>query len=173
MENSAVSFHGTRLLTLSACSTAKGRHRQRRPGDGQSGHDRTAEGRRSGAGHAVGRERRQHQPDHERLLCALGEGPADGKAEALRQAQLAFSAEPPRLQRQPAAAFSSPIRRRLLGPRRMLILITGLRSFSSGTINRPAAALHLLCLGENHASALCIPRRFCCWASLHARARGG
>ena len=46
---------------------------QRRPGDGQPGHDRPAEGCGSGAGHAVGRERRQHQPADERLLLPLGE----------------------------------------------------------------------------------------------------
>ena len=47
----------------------------KRPGDGQPGHDRPAERCRSGAGHALGCERRQHQPAHERLLRAMGERP--------------------------------------------------------------------------------------------------
>jgi tetratricopeptide (TPR) repeat protein len=57
----------------------QGRRRQRRHGDGQPGNDCAAEGRRSGAGHAMGRERRQHQPADERLLRALGEQRSGGR----------------------------------------------------------------------------------------------
>ena len=90
MENSPVAFHGTRLLTLSACSTAKDYKSRNGLEMDSPGHGRSAEGCRSRAGHALGRERPQHQPHHERLLRSLGQNPAHGKAEALRQAQLAF-----------------------------------------------------------------------------------
>ena len=73
LENSVVSFHGTRLLTLSACSTAKGDTANDGLEMDSLGHGRPTKRRRSRARHAVGRERHQHQPHHERLLRALGQ----------------------------------------------------------------------------------------------------
>jgi hypothetical protein len=49
------------------------RCRQERPGDGQPGHDRPTEGRGSRAGHAMGCERRKHQPVDAGLLLQMGE----------------------------------------------------------------------------------------------------
>ena len=90
LENSAVSFHGTRLLTLSACSTAKG--------------DTANDGLEMDSLGMVAQ-----QKDAEAVLATLWDvndastsrimsdfyarwvkDPAIGKAEALRQAQLAF-----------------------------------------------------------------------------------
>ena len=90
MENSAVAFHGTRLLTLSACSTAKD-YKSR------NGLEMDSLGMIA------------QQKDAEAVLATLWDvndlstshimsdfyarwvrNPADGKAEALRQAQLAF-----------------------------------------------------------------------------------
>jgi len=90
MENSAVAFHGTRLLTLSACSTAK--DYKSRNGFEMDGLGMVAQ-----------------QKDAEAVLATLWDvndlstshmmsdfydrwvkNPAQGKAEALRQAQLAF-----------------------------------------------------------------------------------
>ena len=90
LENSAVSFHGTRLLTLSACSTAKG--------------DTANDGLEMDSLGMVAQ-----QKDAEAVLATLWDvndastssimsdfyarwvkGPAIGKAEALRRAQLAF-----------------------------------------------------------------------------------
>jgi len=90
MENSTVAFHGTRLLTLSACSTAK--DYKSRNGFEMDGLGMVAQ-----------------QKDAEAVLATLWDvndlstssimsdfysrwvqKPADGKAEALRQAQLAF-----------------------------------------------------------------------------------
>jgi CHAT domain-containing protein/tetratricopeptide (TPR) repeat protein len=90
LENSAVSFHGTRLLTLSACSTAKG--------------DTANDGLEMDSLGMVAQ-----QKDAEAVLATLWDvndastsrimsdfyarwvkEPAIGKAEALRQAQLAF-----------------------------------------------------------------------------------
>jgi len=90
MENSAVAFHGTRLLTLSACSTAK--DYKSRNGLEMDSLGMVAQ-----------------QKDAEAVLATLWDvndlstshimsdfydrwvrNPADGKAEALRQAQLAF-----------------------------------------------------------------------------------
>jgi len=90
MENSAVAFHGTRLLTLSACSTAK--NYKSRNGLEMDSLGMVAQ-----------------QKDAEAVLATLWDvndlstshimsdfydrwvrNPADGKAEALRQAQLAF-----------------------------------------------------------------------------------
>ena len=90
LENSVVSFHGTRLLTLSACSTAKG--------------DTASDGLEMDSLGMVAQ-----QKDAEAVLATLWDvndastsrimsdfyarwvkDPAIGKAEALRQAQLAF-----------------------------------------------------------------------------------
>ncbi len=90
MENSPVAFHGTRLLTLSACSTAK--NYKSRNGFEMDGLGMVAQ-----------------QKDAEAVLATLWDvndlstsrimsdfydrwvkNPAQGKAEALRQAQLAF-----------------------------------------------------------------------------------
>jgi CHAT domain-containing protein len=90
LENSTVSFHGTRLLTLSACSTAKG--------------DVASDGLEMDSLGMVAQ-----QKDAEAVLATLWDvndsstsrmmsdfysrwvnNPALGKAEALRQAQLAF-----------------------------------------------------------------------------------
>jgi CHAT domain-containing protein len=90
LENSTVSFHGTRLLTLSACSTAKG--------------DVASDGLEMDSLGMVAQ-----QKDAEAVLATLWDvndastsrimsdfysrwvkEPAIGKAEALRQAQLAF-----------------------------------------------------------------------------------
>ncbi len=90
MENSSVAFHGTRLLTLSACSTAK--DYKSRNGFEMDGLGMVAQ-----------------QKDAEAVLATLWDvndlstsrimsdfydrwmkNPAQGKAEALRQAQLAF-----------------------------------------------------------------------------------
>jgi CHAT domain-containing protein len=90
LEDSTVSFHGTRLLTLSACSTAKG--------------DVTKDGLEMDSLGMIAQ-----QKDAEAVLATLWDvndastsrimsdfyarwvaHPADGKAEALRQAQLAF-----------------------------------------------------------------------------------
>jgi CHAT domain-containing protein len=90
LENSAVSFHGTRLLTLSACSTAKG--------------DTAKDGLEMDSLGMVAQ-----QKDAEAVLATLWDvndsstsrimsdfyarwvkDPAMGKADALRQAQLAF-----------------------------------------------------------------------------------
>ena len=73
MEDSSISFHGTQLLTLSACSTAKGDAAKRWPGNGQPGDDRAAKGCGGGIGNFVGCKRREHQPPHERLLLQVGE----------------------------------------------------------------------------------------------------
>ncbi len=98
LENSAISFHGTRLLTLSACSTAKG--------------DVTSDGLEMDSLGMVAQ-----QKDAEAVLATLWDvndastsqamsdfysrwvrEPAMGKAEALRQAQLAFLRGPSRAQ---------------------------------------------------------------------------
>jgi CHAT domain-containing protein len=90
MEDSTISFHGTELLTLSACSTAKG--------------DAASDGMEMDSLGMVAQ-----QKDAEAVLATLWDvndastsrlmsdfyvrwvkHPADGKAEALRQAQLAF-----------------------------------------------------------------------------------
>ena len=90
MEDSSISFHGTRLLTLSACSTAKG--------------DAAKDGQEMDSLGMIAQ-----QKDAEAVLATLWDvndastsrlmsdfyarwvkNPADGKAEALRQAQLAF-----------------------------------------------------------------------------------
>jgi CHAT domain-containing protein/Tfp pilus assembly protein PilF len=90
LEDSAISFHGTRLLTLSACSTAKG--------------DVAKDGLEMDSLGMIAQ-----QKDAEAVLATLWDvndastsrlmsdfyarwvkGPAEGKAEALRQAQLAF-----------------------------------------------------------------------------------
>jgi CHAT domain-containing protein len=94
MEDSAISFHGTRLLTLSACSTAKG--------------STTQDGLEMDSLGMVAQ-----QKDAEAVLATLWDvndastsrimsdfysrwvkTPAQGKAEALRQAQLAFLRTP-------------------------------------------------------------------------------
>ena len=90
MEDSTISFHGTELLTLSACSTAKG--------------DAAKDGMEMDSLGMIAQ-----QKDAEAVLATLWDvsdastsrlmsdfygrwvkDPADGKAEALRQAQLAF-----------------------------------------------------------------------------------
>lgn len=90
LEDSAISFHGTRLLTLSACSTAKG--------------DVAKDGLEVDSLGMIAQ-----QKDAQAVLATLWDvndastsrimsdfyarwvkAPADGKAEALRQAQLAF-----------------------------------------------------------------------------------
>jgi CHAT domain-containing protein len=90
LEDSAISFHGTRLLTLSACSTAKG--------------DVASDGLEMDSLGMIAQ-----QKDAEAVLATLWDvndlstsrimsdfyarwvkNPAAGKAEALRQAQLAF-----------------------------------------------------------------------------------
>jgi CHAT domain-containing protein len=90
MEDSSISFHGTQLLTLSACSTAKG--------------DAAKDGQEMDSLGMIAQ-----QKDAEAVLATLWDvndastsrimsdfyarwvkHPADGKAEALRQAQLAF-----------------------------------------------------------------------------------
>jgi len=90
MEDSSISFHGTQLLTLSACSTAKG--------------DAAKDGQEMDSLGMIAQ-----QKDAEAVLATLWDvndastswlmsefyarwvkDPADGKAEALRQTQLAF-----------------------------------------------------------------------------------
>jgi len=90
IEDSTISFHGTKLLTLSACSTAKG--------------DAAKDGLEMDSLGMIAQ-----QKDAETVLATLWDvndastsrlmsdfyarwvkGPAEGKAEALRQAQLAF-----------------------------------------------------------------------------------
>ena len=90
MQDSTISFHGTELLTLSACSTAKG-------DAGRDGQEMDSLGMIA------------QQKDAEAVLATLWDvndastsrlmgdfyarwvrGPAEGKAEALRQAQLAL-----------------------------------------------------------------------------------
>src|SRR5208282_4498738 len=90
MENSSISFDGTKLLTLSACSTAKG--------------DAAKDGQEMDSLGMIAQ-----QKDAEAVLATLWDvndastsrlmsdfygrwvkHPAEGKAEALRQAQLAF-----------------------------------------------------------------------------------
>jgi CHAT domain-containing protein len=94
MEDSSISFHGTKLLTLSACSTAKG--------------DAAKDGQEMDSLGMIAQ-----QKDAEAVLATLWDvndastsrlmsdfygrwvkHPADGKAESLRQAQLVFLREP-------------------------------------------------------------------------------
>jgi CHAT domain-containing protein len=90
MENSPVSFHGTRLLTLSACSTAK--DYKSRNGFEMDGLGMVAQ--QKGAEAVLATLWDVNDLSTSRIMSDFYDrwvkNPAKGKAEALRQAQLAF-----------------------------------------------------------------------------------
>jgi len=90
MEDSAITFHGTQLLTLSACSTAKG-------DDAKDGLEMDSLGmiaQQKDAGAVLATLWDVNDASTSRIMSDFYgrwvKLPADGKAEALRQAQLAF-----------------------------------------------------------------------------------
>jgi CHAT domain-containing protein len=90
MENSAVAFHGTRLLTLSACSTAKGyksRNGLEMDSLGMVAQQKDAEAVLATLWDVNDLSTSQIMSD---FYNRWVKNPAQGKAEALRQAQLAF-----------------------------------------------------------------------------------
>ncbi len=90
MENSAVAFHGTRLLTLSACSTAK--DYKSRNGLEMDSLGMIAQQKDAQAVLATLWDVNDLSTSHlmSDFYARWVKNPADGKAEALRQAQLAF-----------------------------------------------------------------------------------
>ncbi|MGD1062249.1 MAG: tetratricopeptide repeat protein, partial [Terracidiphilus sp.] len=90
MENSTVAFHGTRLLTLSACSTAK--NYKSRNGLEMDGLGMVAQQKEAEAVLATLWDVNDLSTSHimSDFYARWVQNPALGKAEALRQAQLAF-----------------------------------------------------------------------------------
>ncbi|MGB0081282.1 MAG: tetratricopeptide repeat protein [Terracidiphilus sp.] len=90
MENSTVVFHGTRLLTLSACSTAK--DYRSRNGLEMDGLGMVAQQKEAEAVLATLWDVNDLSTSHimSDFYARWVQNPAQGKAEALRQAQLAF-----------------------------------------------------------------------------------
>ena len=90
MENSAVAFHGTRLLTLSACSTAK--DYKSRNGFEMDGLGMVAQQKDAEAVLATLWDVNDLSTSHimSDFYSRWVKNPTQGKAEALRQAQLAF-----------------------------------------------------------------------------------
>lgn len=90
MENSTVAFHGTRLLTLSACSTAK--DYKSRNGLEMDGLGMVAQQKQAEAVLATLWDVNDLSTSHimSDFYARWVQNPAQGKAEALRQAQLAF-----------------------------------------------------------------------------------
>ncbi len=90
MENSTVAFHGTRLLTLSACSTAK--NYKSRNGLEMDGLGMVAQQKEAEAVLATLWDVNDLSTSHimSDFYARWVENPSLGKAEALRQAQLAF-----------------------------------------------------------------------------------
>ena len=90
MENSTVAFHGTRLLTLSACSTAK--NYKSRDGLEMDGLGMVAQQKEAEAVLATLWDVNDLSTSHimSDFYARWVENPTQGKAEALRQAQLAF-----------------------------------------------------------------------------------
>jgi CHAT domain-containing protein len=90
MENSPVAFHGTRLLTLSACSTAK--DYKSRNGFEMDGLGMVAQQKGAEAVLATLWDVNDLSTSHimSDFYDRWVKNPAQGKAEALRQAQLAF-----------------------------------------------------------------------------------
>src|SRR6202034_2810582 len=90
LENSAVNFHGTRLLTLSACSTAKGDSAN----DGLEMDSLGMVAQRKDAEAVLATLWDVNDTSTSRIMSDFYarwvKAPAIGKAEALRQAQLAF-----------------------------------------------------------------------------------
>ena len=90
MENSSVAFHGTRLLTLSACSTAK--DYKSRNGFEMDSLGMVAQ--QKGAEAVLATLWDVNDLSTSRIMSDFydrwARNPAEGKAEALRQAQLAF-----------------------------------------------------------------------------------
>ncbi len=90
MEDSSISFHGTRLLTLSACSTAKGDVAQ----DGEEMDSLGMIAQQKDAEAVLATLWDVNDASTSRLMSDFYarwvKHPEDGKAEALRQAQLAF-----------------------------------------------------------------------------------
>jgi CHAT domain-containing protein len=90
MENSPIAFHGTRLLTLSACSTAKdykSRNGLEMDSLGMVAQQKDAEAVLATLWDVNDLSTSQIMSD---FYTRWVKNPADGKAEALRQAQLAF-----------------------------------------------------------------------------------
>ncbi len=90
MENSTVAFHGTRLLTLSACSTAK--NYKSRDGLEMDGLGMVAQQKEAEAVLATLWDVNDLSTSHimSDFYARWVQNPTQGKAEALRQAQLAF-----------------------------------------------------------------------------------
>jgi CHAT domain-containing protein/predicted negative regulator of RcsB-dependent stress response len=90
MENSTVAFHGTRLLTLSACSTAK--NYKSRNGLEMDGLGMVAQQKEAEAVLATLWDVNDLSTSHimSDFYARWVQNPTQGKAEALRQAQLAF-----------------------------------------------------------------------------------
>jgi CHAT domain-containing protein len=90
MENSTVAFHGTRLLTLSACSTAK--DYKSRNGLEMDSLGMVAQQKQAEAVLATLWDVNDLSTSHimSDFYARWVQNPAQGKAEALRQAQLAF-----------------------------------------------------------------------------------
>jgi len=90
MENSTVAFHGTRLLTLSSCSTAK--NYKSRNGLEMDGLGMVAQQKEAEAVLATLWDVNDLSTSHimSDFYARWVENPTQGKAEALRQAQLAF-----------------------------------------------------------------------------------
>jgi CHAT domain-containing protein len=90
MEDSAITFHGTQLLTLSACSTAKGDAAQ----DGLEMDSLGMIAQQKDAGAVLATLWDVDDTSTSRIMSDFYSRwvklPADGKAEALRQAQLAL-----------------------------------------------------------------------------------
>jgi CHAT domain-containing protein len=90
MQDSTISFHGTQLLTLSACSTAKGDAQK----DGMEMDSLGMIAQQKGAGAVLATLWDVNDASTSRLMSdfytRLVSQIANGKAEALRQAQLAF-----------------------------------------------------------------------------------
>jgi len=90
MEDSSISFHGTKLLTLSACSTAKGDAAK----DGQEMDSLGMIAQQKDAEAVLATLWDVNDASTSRLMADFYSRwvahPADGKAESLRQAQLAF-----------------------------------------------------------------------------------
>ena len=90
MEDSSITFHGTELLTLSACSTAKGDAAK----DGQEMDSLGMIAQQKDAGAVLASLWDVNDASTSQLMSDFYsrwvKTPADGKAEALRQAQLAF-----------------------------------------------------------------------------------
>ncbi len=132
MENSTVAFHGTRLLTLSACSTAK--DYKSRNGLEMDGLGMVAQQKEAQAVLATLWDVNDLSTSHimSDFYARWVKNPAQGKAEALRQAQLAFctAAQLP-LAPKPAEASRPRGLQRRNPVSATLILITGRPSSSS------------------------------------------